>query len=88
MLKSCFSIFFGVVVCHLSGMLFRLIIAKKQPSNIIYRMYLAEAGKLLVFILGVVVIFKFLPINHNIFIVSVSGYLIINFTKNLLKLII
>ncbi len=86
--KYLFSIFLGLFSCYLPNMMFSLVVDKITQKNIIFRMYLAEFCKLLTFILSISIIFKFLPIEPTIFIISVIACLIMNFTKSLLKLII
>ena len=88
MIKHFFSIFLGLFAGHSSNMIFNFVVAKAPQQNIIYKMYLAESCKLLSFVVSLLLIFKFFPIHPTIFIVSVVVYLIINFIKNLLKLII
>ena len=88
MIQEVFSIILGLTACYLPNIIFDLIIAKNPQRNIISTMYLAEFSKLLSFTLGLLVIFKFVPIKPTIFIVSVIAYLIVNFIKNLLKLIL
>lgn len=83
-----FSIFLGLLAGYLPNIFFNLIVAKIPQQNIISKMYWAEFGKLLSFVFILLVIFKFLPIQPITFIISVVAYLIINFIKNLLKLII
>ncbi|MGI9215272.1 MAG: hypothetical protein ACR2HS_06550 [Gammaproteobacteria bacterium] len=60
-------------------------------KNIIKKLYLAEFVKLIFFSISLFLIFKhlqLLSIEPKIFIISVLIYLIFNFTKNLLKLIL
>lgn len=58
---------------------------------IIKKLYLAELCKVFFFILSLFLTFKhlqLLPINSKIFIITIIIYLIFNFAKNLLKLIL
>ena len=79
--------FLGLVCGYLPSIIFDLIIDKVIQRNIIFKMCVAEFCKLLGFILILSVIFKFLPIEPIIFIISVIVFLIMNFIKNLLRLI-
>lgn len=88
MSKNLFSVFLGIASGYLPDIIFDLIINKNPKQNIISRMYWAEFSKFLSFIFILLVIFNFLPIQPAIFIISVITYLIVNFIKNLLKLII
>ena len=87
MYKYLFSIFIGLICCYLPSIIFKLVVAKVTQRNIIFKMYVAELCKLLSFILSLLVIFKFIPIDPRIFIISVIAFLIMNFIKNLLRLI-
>ena len=60
-------------------------------KNIIKKLYLAEFVKLIFFSISLFLVFKhlqLLSIEPKIFIISVLIYLIFNFAKNLLKLIL
>ena len=79
--------FLGLFCGYLPGIIFDLIIDKVMQRNILFKMCVAEFGKLLSFILILSLIFKFLPIEPVIFIISVIVFLIMNFIKNLLRLV-
>jgi hypothetical protein len=77
----------GLFCGYLPSIMFDFIIDKVMQRNILFKMCVAECGKLLSFILILSLIFKFLPIEPLIFIISVIVFLIMNFIKNLLRLI-
>lgn len=78
----------GLVSCYLPSIMFNLVVNKAKSENIILKMYLAEICKILMFILTLLLVFKLLPVDPAIFIISVLIFVIMNFVKNLLKLIL
>lgn len=83
-----FSIFLGLLCGYVPSIVFGLVINKMSQKNIIFKIYWAQFCKILSFILVLLIVFKFLPIEPAIFIISVIAYLTMNFFKNLLKLIV
>lgn len=78
----------GLASCYLPSIMFSLVVNKAKSENIILKMYLAEICKILMFILTLSLVFKLLPVDPAIFIISVLIFVIMNFAKNLLKLIL
>jgi hypothetical protein len=68
--------------------MFSLVVNKAKSENIILKMYLAEICKILMFILTLSLVFKLLPVDPAVCIISVLIFVIMNFAKNLLKLIL
>ena len=78
----------GLVSCYLASITFSLVVNRAKPKNIILKMYLAEICKILMFILSLSLVFKLLTVDPVVCIISVLIFVIMNFAKNLLKLIL
>lgn len=78
----------GLVSCYLPSITFRWVVNNSKSANIILKMYLAEICKILMFIISLSLVFKWLPVDPVVCIISVLIFVIMNFAKNLLKLIL
>lgn len=88
MIKYLLSLILGSLSGYLPNMIFNLVVNKAKLNHIVIKMYLAEACKIVAFILILLIVFKFVPVEPKLFIISVIGSVIMNFTRNLLKLIL
>jgi len=87
-IKIFFSVALGILVGCLSNLVFTWVVAKSHKPSLLSKLYLAELCKIVVFVVSLLIVFKFLNlfIDPAIFIISNISYFIITFIKNLLKL--
>lgn len=88
MIKYLLSLILGSLSCYLPNMIFSLVVNKAKLNHVVIKMYLAEVCKIVAFMLILLIVFKFVPIEPKLFIISVIVSVIMNFTRNLLKLIL
>jgi len=87
-IKYLLSLILGSLSCYLPNMIFSLVVNKDKLNHVVIKMYLAEACKIVTFMLILLIVFKFVPVEPKLFIISVIVSVIMNFTRNLLKLIL
>lgn len=88
MSKYLLSLIFGILSGYLPDIAFNSVIKITKIKNITIKMYLAEACKIAVFILMLLIIFNFVPVDPKLFIIIVMVSVIMNFIRKLLKLIL
>lgn len=86
--KYLLSLILGSLSCYLPNMIFNLVVNKAKLNRVVIKMYLAETCKIVAFILMLLIIFKFVPVEPKLFIISVIVSVIMDFIRKLLKLIL